>query len=192
MLLMASMVFSSIFQLLFDDLTVLLLMVCNGRFQEGLRFVAPCPVPVSFFVLVDPRRIPAALGVNTSAELLVSSVQRITSYVNSRFFRVYFVRNAVAQVTGIDRSQLLGVSLRHKAALFQGLFHGGMKGAENGAGVVLEIYGHRCNPLSPRLVFCHCAKVMSGIMPSRSRRKASSCGMPLTSAISVHRQLYTR
>src|SRR5699024_9603207 len=127
MLLMASMVFSSIFQLLFDDLTVLLLMVCNGRFQEGLRFVAPCPVPVSFFVLVDPRRIPAALGVNTSAELLVSSVQRITSDVNSRFFRVYLVGNAVAQVASIDRSQLFGVSLCHKTAFFQRLFHGGMK-----------------------------------------------------------------
>src|SRR5699024_3235633 len=133
MLLMAAMVFSSIFQLLFDDLTVLLLMVCNGRFQKRLRFVAPCPVPVSFFVLVDPRRIPAALGVNTGAELLVSSVQRITSYVNSGFFRVYFVRNAIAQIASVNRSQFLGVSLCHKTAFFQRLFHGGMKGAENGA-----------------------------------------------------------
>src|SRR5699024_10581390 len=125
--LIAAQIFSSIFHLILYDVPVGLLMFRHSRFQKRLRFVAPGPVPVSFFVLVDPRRIPAALGVNTGAELLVSSVQRITSYVNSRFFRVYLVGNAVAKVTGINWSQFLGVSLCHKTAFFQRLFHGGMK-----------------------------------------------------------------
>src|SRR5699024_8761609 len=100
--------------------------------------------------------------------------------------------NFVAQVAGIDRYQLFGVSFRHKATFFQGFYCVRPQGVQYGAGIVLEIYGHRCKILSPRLVFCHCAKVMSGIMPSRSRRRVSSFGMPITSATRLHLQLYTR
>src|SRR5699024_493013 len=192
MLLIASMVFSSIFQLLFDDLAVLPGVVGHGGLEERLRFVAARPMPISFCVLINPWGIPAALGVNAGAKLLIRSIRAVRADVNGRFFRVYLVRNAVAKVASIDRRQLFGVSLRHKTAFFQRLFHGGMKGAENGAGVIGKCNAHCCNALSPRFWRSHCANVISGISPLRSRRKASSCGISTTDAIRLHRQLYTR
>nr|DAF81200.1 MAG TPA: hypothetical protein [Caudoviricetes sp.] len=149
----------SIFQLVFQNVSILPRMVGGSGLQKRLCLVAVGHVPVALRILIHPRRRPsaAALGVNAGTKLDVSGILIIRSNNCRRFLLVYHMGNAVSQNSGIHGAQLFRISLCHQPAFFKPAQQRRLDFSGNLRTVILDCNAHLCKYPSPRFCRSHSA-----------------------------------